>query len=128
MLAIDRLDAARQHVLAAEEFRDVAVLGAVIDVAGRAGLADFALLHHHHEIGERDRFELGVGDVHEGNAELALHVAQLLAHLDAQELVERGKRLVEQEDARLGDGGAGERDALLLAAGELRRADGRRIR
>jgi len=28
---------------------------------------------------------------------------------------------VEQEDARLGDGGAGERDALLLAAGELRR-------
>jgi hypothetical protein len=95
-------------------------LGAVIDVAGRAGLADFALLHHHHEIGERDCLELGVGDVHEGDAKLALHVAQLLAHLDAQELVERGKRLVEQEHARFGDGGAGERDALLLAAGKLR--------
>ena len=62
-----------------------------------------------------------MGDVNEGDAELALHVAQLLAHLDAQELVERRKRFVEQQHARLGDRGARQRDALLLAAGKLRR-------
>ena len=36
-------------------------------------------------------------------------------------LVERGQRLVEQQHARLGDGGARQRHALLLAAGKLRR-------
>ena len=92
-----------------------------IDVARRPGLLDLALLHHHHEIGERDRLELGVGDVNEGDAELALHPPQLLPHLHAELLVERGQRLVEQQHARLGDGGARQRHALLLAAGELRR-------
>ena len=62
-----------------------------------------------------------MGDVDEGDAKLALHAAQLLAHLDAQLLVERGQRLVEQQHARLGDRGARQRDALLLAAGKLRR-------
>ncbi len=38
-----------QHVLPAEEFGDVAVARLVIDVAGRAGLLDLALLHHHHQ-------------------------------------------------------------------------------
>ncbi|MGY4489097.1 hypothetical protein ACVWWR_008288 [Bradyrhizobium sp. LM3.2] len=46
---------------------------------------------------------------------------QLAAHPDPQERIERGERLVEQEDLRLGDQRAGERHALLLAAGELGR-------
>ena len=40
-------------------------------------------------------------------------------HLLAQLAVERAERLVEQQQPRLEHGGAGQRDALLLAAGEL---------
>jgi hypothetical protein len=47
--------------------------------------------------------------------EVAQPAAQFLAHL----CVERTEGLVEQEDARLDREGAGERDALSLAAGEL---------
>ena len=72
-------------------------------------------------IGERDRLELRVGDVDEGDAELALHAAQLLSHLHAQLLVERRQRLVEQQHPRLGDRRARQRDALLLAARQLGR-------
>ncbi|MGY4597907.1 hypothetical protein ACVWXL_005653 [Bradyrhizobium sp. GM22.5] len=92
-----------------------------IDVARRARLLDPALLHHHHEIGERDRLELGMGDVNEGDTELLLHPPELLAHLHAELLVEGGQRLIEQKHPRLGDRRARQRHALLLAAGELRR-------
>ena len=40
-------------------------------------------------------------------------------HLEAELLVEGAERLVEEEDGRPGDQGAGERDALALAAGKL---------
>ena len=89
MLAVDGLHPAAEHVLAAEELGDIAVLGAGIDVARCSGLPDLALFHHHHEVGERDRLKLGVRDVNKGDAELALHLAQLLAHLNAQELIKR---------------------------------------
>ena len=42
------------------------------------------------------------------------------AHLGAQHRVQVRERLVEQQQARLDDQGAGERHPLLLAAGELR--------
>ena len=48
-----------------------------------------------------------------------MQVAHLDLHLLAQLLVERRQRLVHQQDARLEDDGAGERDALALAAREL---------
>ena len=118
-LAVDHLDLARQHILAAEELRNVAVVRTGVDVARRPGLLDLALLHHHDDVGERDRLELGVGDVNEGDPKLALHAAQLLPHLHAKLFVQRGQRLVEQQHPRLGDRRAGQRDALLLAAGQL---------
>ena len=77
------------------------------------------LVHHHHEVGERERLVLAVGDVDEGNAEPPLQPPQLGAHAHAQERVERRQRLVEQQDLRMGDERARQRDALLLAAGEL---------
>ena len=52
--------------------------------------------------------------------------AQLAAHPQAQELVEGRERLVEQQDARLGDERPGQRHALLLPARELGRQRGRR--
>ena len=48
--------------------------------------------------------------------------ADLELHLLAQRLVERAQRLVEQHDRRLEHHRAGQRDALLLPAGKLRRA------
>ena len=55
----------------------------------------------------------------ESDAKLALQALQLLAHLDAQERIQRRQRLVQQQDAWLGDQCAGQRDALLLATGKL---------
>ena len=60
-----------------------------------------------------------MGDVDRGDAELALQRADLLAQGDADLGVERRQRLVEQQDLRLDGEGAGQRHALLLAAGEL---------
>ena len=62
-----------------------------------------------------------MGNMDEADAELALQAAQLGAHPEAQEWVERGQRFVEQQDLRLGDERAGECHALLLAARQLGR-------
>ncbi|GJD77875.1 hypothetical protein NBEOAGPD_1086 [Methylobacterium gregans] len=80
-----------------------------------------AAIHHHHEVGERHRLLLAVGDVDEGEAELGLDPLQLGPHPHPQERVEGRERLVEEQDLGAGDEGAGERHALLLAAGELGR-------
>ena len=56
-----------------------------------------------------------------GMPRLRLQAPQFGAHAHAQERVERRQRLVEQQDLRLGDQRARERDALLLAARQLRR-------
>jgi hypothetical protein len=47
-----------------------------------------ALCHHHNHVGDGNRLDLGVGDVHEGDTELLLHAPQLPSHLQAQELIE----------------------------------------
>ena len=65
--------------------------------------------------------QLRVGHVNKGDAEIELHLAQLLAHLNAQKLVERGEWFVEQQHSRLGDRGARQRDPLLLTARQLAR-------
>ena len=58
-------------------------------------------------------------DVDGGDAELALDAAELELHLLAELSVERGERLVEQQQVRLEDQRAGDGDALLLPAGKL---------
>ena len=62
-----------------------------------------------------------MGDVDEGDPEILLHGTQLAAHADAQMFVERRKRFVEKQHARLGDGGARQSHTLLLTARELAR-------
>ena len=61
-----------------------------------------------------------MGDVDHRHAELLLQRADLAPHLLAQLRVEVRQRLVHQADLGLGDDRAAERDALLLAARELR--------
>ena len=60
-------------------------------------------------------------DVDERDPDLVLDPLQLELHLLAELEVERPERLVEEEDARVVDDRPGESDALLLAAGQLRR-------
>jgi hypothetical protein len=52
---------------------------------------------------------------------LALQALDLDLHVEAKVFVERGERLVEQEDRRLDRERAGKGYALLLATGELAR-------
>jgi hypothetical protein len=62
-----------------------------------------------------------VGDVDERDPDLALDALELELHLLAELEIERAERLVEEQDARVVDERAGERDALLLATRELLR-------
>ena len=56
----------------------------------------------------------------------AVELAQQRQDLDRALRVEIAGRLVGDDEVRVGDDGARDRDALLLAAGELRRRDGAR--
>ena len=78
-------------------------------------------MDHGDLVGQRQRLGLVVGDVDEGDAGAALQLLELGAHALAQLGVEIAERLVEQQDAGLDHQAAGERDALLLAAGQLAR-------
>ena len=62
--------------------------------------------------------------------DLGLDALELDLHLAAQLEVERAERLVEQQHLRVVDQGPGQRDALLLPAGELgrlARGEGRQL-
>ena len=96
-----------------------AVAGCVIDRLAVADLLDDALVHHGDAVRHGQRLALVVGDVDEGDADPLLDGAQLVAHMLAQLEVERRERLVEQQHLGLDRERAGDRDALLLAAGEL---------
>ena len=95
------------------------VAGLVVDLLGRADLLDPALVHDRDPVAHRERLFLVVGHVDERDADLALDALELELHRLAQLEVERAERLVEQQRARVVHERAGERDALLLAAGEL---------
>ena len=110
-----------QHVDVADERRDETVDGPAIDLVRRAELADAALRKHGDPVGQAERLALVVGDEDGGHAELALDFLDLDLHRRAQVPVERRERLVEQQHLGPDDERARQRDALLLAAGELAR-------
>ena len=111
-----------QHIRRADEVGDEARSRPLIDIVRHADLDDLAVVEHGHAIGHRQGFALVVGDEDEGDAELLLQRLQFLLHLLAELEVERAERLVEQQHLRPVDQRAGERHALALAAGKLRRA------
>ncbi|MDK9695114.1 MAG: hypothetical protein OEL76_01840 [Siculibacillus sp.] len=111
----------RHEVRHPEEAVDEGVDRPIEDRVGCADLPEPAgLVHDADAVGDGQRDLLIVGDVDHRDAELLLQLTDLEAHLLAQVGVEVVERLVEEEERRLGDQGAGECDALLLAAGELR--------
>ena len=123
----EQLEVVRSHQPAAElgdraeEAHHEVVRRLVVELVGRADLLDLAVGHHHDRVGDLHRLLLVVGDEHRGDVDLVVQApqpgAQLLAHLR----VERAERLVEQQHLRLDRERAGQRHALALAAGELRR-------
>ena len=82
-------------------------------------LLDPAVVHHRDPVAHRERLLLVVGDVDEGDPDLDLDALELDLELLSELEVERAERLVEQQHVRPVDEGAGEGDALLLAAGQL---------
>ena len=112
-------DDALEHVDRADEAGDEARVGELVDVGRLADHGDLALVHHPDAGGEAHRLFLVVGDDDEGDAERLLDLHQLELGLLAQLLVERAERLVEQQELRPLGEGAGQRDALALAAREL---------
>jgi hypothetical protein len=92
-----------------------------IDLLRRAHLLHLAVVHQHHAVGHFQRFFLVVGDEDRGDVQLVVEPAQPAAQLLAHLGIERAEGLVEQQHPRLHRQRPGQRDALALAAGELRR-------
>ena len=93
--------------------------GPLVDFGRRGDLDQAPMVHDADAVGDRHRLLLVVGDDDEGETELLLQLHQLELRFAPQLLVERRKRLVEQEDARPLHQRARERNALALTAGEL---------
>ena len=83
--------------------------------AAEPALQHGAATQHHDLVGQRQRLGVVVGDKDRRDRKLAQERSQLGAQLAAGLGVERGERLVEQEQVRSGGQCARQRDALLLA-------------
>ena len=92
---------------------------AAIDLGRRTQLLDATLRHDTDAVADGQRLLLVVGDEQGGDADLGLDPADLVAQRGAHLGVERAERLVEQQHLGLHGQRPGERDTLLLAAGEL---------
>jgi hypothetical protein len=86
---------------------------------GGAGLDDAALAHDDDLVRQLHGLGLIVGDEEAGHVELLMQGAQPLPQLVADARVQGAERLVQQEDLGVRGEGAGEGDALPLAAGDL---------
>ena len=112
---------ALQQVGFAEEVRDEAGRRPGIDLGRGADLVQPAVVHHRDPVGHDQRLLLVMGDEERGQAEPALQPPDLELQPLPQLAVERAEGLVEQQQPRAEDHGAGERHPLLLPARELPR-------
>ncbi len=104
-----------------EEAHHEVVGRVVVQLVGSTDLLDRAVVDDDDLVGDLHRLFLVVGDEHGGDVHLVVQPAQPVAQLLADLRVERTERLVEQQHLRLDGERAGQRHALPLAAGELRR-------
>src|SRR3712207_617809 len=77
------------------------------------------MVHEADPVGEGERFLLVMSHVDDGCAGLTMQLLDFNLHVFTQLLVKSAEWLVHEDDRRLVDEGASERDALLLSAREL---------
>ena len=109
----------RQKVGGAEELGGKAIVRAVEYRLRRAQLFDPPRVHHHDAVAQLHGLFLVVGHADHGGAALAQYGPHLGAQLFAKAAVQAGKRLVHEDQVGLRGQGPGQRNALLLSAGEL---------
>ena len=112
-------DLGRQPVAEADELADERRGGRGVELGGRRELLEATGVHDADPVGDGERLLLVVGDEQGRGADLDLDAADLVAQLHAHLGVEGRQRLVEEQHRRLDRERPGQRDALLLAAGEL---------
>src|SRR5690606_2579225 len=99
----------------------------IIELRRGAELLDTSAVHQADAIRHGERFLLVMGDIEDGDAELAMNAPDFELHLFAQTLVERAQWLIHEDDAGLIDDRAGNGNALLLAARQFLREAGRKM-
>lgn len=113
--------------VAAEHARDPGGVGVPGDLAGRGVLEDVAVLQDEDPVREGDGLHRVVGDDQADAAEAVEVGAQGVPDMCPGGLVERGQRLVEQQQPGPGGECPGQSDALGLAAGDLGRLAGAQV-
>ena len=111
------------------ERRDEPVLRMGVQVGGCIDLEHAAVAHDRDPVGDAQRLFLVVGDDDRGRRRVAKDLADLVTHLRVA-TTRRGWRTARRAARARGSGASarGERDALLLATGELVRESIRRAR
>ena len=89
--------------------------------AGRSGGGDVAVFEEHDAGGQEQGFAKIVGDEDDGFIEAMREGDEFALKFGASDRIERAKRLVHQENGRIDREGAGNTDALTLAAGKFAR-------
>ena len=92
--------------------------GAGADFEGVAQFDDLAEVHHGYAVADMADDGDVVGDEEHRQAELLLERQQQIENLGLDRDIERGDRLVGDEEIRLGGQGTGDRDPLPLSAAE----------
>jgi len=113
------LHAGGKLVQVGEGARGEDILGRAVEVKRIAGLYDTPCPHQRHAVAHAHRLLGVVGNDDRGGTRLMQDGERLLAHFFAQPRVETREGLVHEKRARAGRDGAGERHALLLAAGGM---------
>jgi hypothetical protein len=93
-------------------------------LGGRSLLDDGAVFDHHEPVGEHHRVQCVVRDQHARAVEGGQPPPQVRADLQPGVRVERGERLVQEEQSGLYGQRAGQRDPLRLPSGQLSRLGG----
>src|SRR5262249_45918224 len=96
-------------------------IGRALDGPGLASLDDDALVEHGHAVGDLEDLGDLVADHHRGEAALAVQLLDEAVDGVDEDRIEAGGGLVEEDDLRLRDQGAGDGHALAHAARDLRR-------
>ncbi len=104
-----------------EQHAGVVLARAPEDLADRAFLDDPAAIHHHHAVGHLRDDRHVVGDEQHRHAVLALQAVDQGEDFGLDRDVERGGRLVGDQQPRLAGHRHGDDDALAHAAGKLMR-------